>query len=460
LEIKTIITPAIAIITASVIALAVCYPYLHSVSDLMNQTNGRGGGNYEYSTASAETPLSTLGSLIYPPLSSIQTGFYLGIMNLFVLLIYFVNTNKTEGDRKDRRKWILLLWIALLIYITYGSNSLLFNFLWKYMPFFSSLREWGRMNKILLILFSWLLAIAYSDLYNRIKYKNLYFRRTEVILISVSALILIFTLFSSVYNLTSIEWSEFFVNSKVEMFREFSPKYSEILKSVLSAFGFVFVLFPVLLMIILLMYYKSKRVQMLSEKINLVIIFIIIFSLFESFTLAPWLWIKAEKSKKREQLSIDNKALFQTPRTYLYKTLSLNNSYNTGIVGDWYYNSYTDFLKYYGSDTSGMNKLLGISTPDKLFFSSAINHTDIKSFLSDSDTSTGEITLVNYDGNSLEVNVKTNADGYLNFIDNWDEKWKATVNTNPVPIEKLFGTFKSVRITIGNNNVKFVYKPY
>lgn len=460
LEIKHIITPSIIIITASVIAITICYPYLHSVSDLMNQTNGRGGGNYEYSTASAETPLSTLGSLVYPPLSYIQTGFYLGLMNFFVILIYFVNTNKTGVEIKDRRKWILLLWIVFLIYITYGSGSLLFNFLWKYLPFFSSLREWGRMNKILLILFSWLLAIAYSDLYDRIKYKNLYFRKTEVILISVSALILIFTLFSSVYNLTSIQWSEFFVNSKVDMFRGFSPRYTEILRTVLSAYGYVFVLFAALLMITLLMFYKSKRVQLLSEKINPVILFILIFSLSESYAFAPWLWIKAEKSKKREQLSIDNKASFQTPRTNLYKTVSLNDSYNTGIVEDWYYKSYTDFLKFYGSDTISMNKLLGISTPKKLYFSSSINHTDIKSFLSDSDTSSAEITLINYDGNTLEVTVSTSADGYLNFIDNWDEKWKATVNTNPVPVEKLFGTFKSVRITKGNNNLKFMFNPY
>jgi len=460
LEIKKTLSPAAAIIITSVIATVVCYPYLHSVSDLMNQTNGRSGGNYEYSTSSSETPLSTLGSLLYPPLSSIQTGFYLGLMSLFVLLVYFVKTNKTAGESKETRKWFLLIWIVLLVYITYGSGSLLFNLLWKYMPFFSSLREWGRMNKILLVLFSWLLAVAYSDLFKRIRNNNLYSGKTSIVLISVSALITVFTVICVVFNLTSTQWSEFFVNSKVEMLTQFSPAYSGMVKYVMSAYGYVFLLFSLFLMITLLVYYNSKRLQHLSGKKNLVFAFILVFSFAESYSFAPWLWIKAEKNKKRETLSIDYKEAFQTARTLTYKTVSLNNSYNTGLVEDWYYQSYVDFLRGNSTDTVSLYKFLGISTPMKLYLTSSIKHKDIKSFLSDADSSSAEISLVNYDGNSLEVNVKANVDGYLNFIDNWDEKWNATVNSNPVIVEKLFGTFKSVRIEKGINNVKFVYKPY
>jgi hypothetical protein len=453
-EKNTVVKPAIIILVTIVLVFAACYPYLHSVSGLMNQTNGRVGDSYEYSTNTAETPLSTLGSLVYPPLSSIDTSFYIGLLNLFVLLMYFVNVNK------DKRRWILLLWVSLLVYITYSSNSLLFNFLWNYFPFFSSLREWGRMNKILLILFAWLLGIAYSDLFERINNSNLYFRKTEIILVTASIVTLLFSTIASVFKLTSVEWQQYFVNSKVEMLQIFSPKFADSLKFILSGYGYIFVFFSALVLFVILKYYRGNRMQMLSNKTNILAIFIVVFSFLESYTFSPWLWIKAEKSKKKESLVIDNKTAFETQRTFLYKTVSLNNNYNSGIVEDWYYKSYVDFLKKYGSDTVSLNKLLGVNSSKKLYFTSDINYNDIKSFLSDADTSSADIKLINYNGNSLELTVNSKSDGYLNFIDNWDEKWMATVNSNPVIIEKLLGTFKSIHIIKGFNNISFEYRPF
>ncbi len=49
--------------------------------------------------------------------------------------------------------------------------------------------------------------------------------------------------------------------------------------------------------------------------------------------------------------------------------------------------------------------------------------------------------------------------GYLSFIDNWDPDWKAWVDGQPVEIELLFGTFKSVRLTPGKHKVRFSYQP-
>jgi len=459
-EKENIVIPVVTVLLSLVLVLSVCYPYLKSVSELMAQTNGRGGDNYEYSTASSETPLSTLGSLIYPPLSSVNTSFYLGLTNLFVMLLYFVNKSKTEVTNKDRMKWVLFLWIVLLVYITYASGSLLFDFLWKYLPFFSSLREWGRLNKIILILFAWLLGLAYSDLFKRIKNQNLYSKTSRIVLISVSSVIVLFTIVSSSFKFASTEWMSFFVNSKVEMFQQFSPNYTDILKTVLSGYGYVFSVFAVLMFFAILKYYKGEKILILSGRLNAVIIFIIAFSFLESYAFAPWLWIKAEKSKKRETLVIDNNSAFTSPRTFNYKTVSLINNYSTGIVADWYYKSYVRFLDNYGSDTLNINRLLGLNDGKKLFFTAGINHTDIASFLADSDTSFAEIKLINYSGNSLEVTVNNKSDGYLNFIDNWDAQWNATVNGNSENILKMFNTFKTVRITKGVNNVAFYFKPY
>lgn len=454
LEVNKVIVPALLIVITLMITVVLCYPYLHSVSELMNQTNGRGGNNYEYSTASSESPLSTLGSLIYPPLSSINTGFYLGLLNLFIILLYFLNSSKDKGNAK----WVLLIWISLLVYITYSSGSLLFNFLWNYLPFFSSLREWGRLNKILLILFAWLLGLAYSHLFKSIKENNL--NNHAYVLTGISLLIAVLNAVFSLYKAVSVEWQAFFVNSKIDMLMQFNPAYAEMFKPFLSTFGYVFFLFAVLVLLALFVIFKYSRNNLLSSKFNLIIVFILAFSFVESYSFAPWLWIKAEKGKNREPLTLDNRTAFETQRTFAYKTVSLNNSYNSGIVADWYYTSYTDFLKKYGGDTVSLNKFLGLNNGNKLFFSTDINYGDIKSFLSDSDTSSSVISIINYTGNSLEITVDSNIDGYINFIDNWDAKWKVEVNNKPENIYKLFKTFKSVHLNKGFNKILFSYYPF
>jgi hypothetical protein len=111
-------------------------------------------------------------------------------------------------------------------------------------------------------------------------------------------------------------------------------------------------------------------------------------------------------------------------------------------------------------DTLSLNKLLGLNTGKKLFFSSEINYKDIKSYLADADSSVSEIIVIDYSGNSLDITVNSNTEGYVSFIDNCDDKWKVIVNNNPESIYKLFNTFKSVHINKGNNNIRFFYKPF
>ena len=65
-----------------------------------------------------------------------------------------------------------------------------------------------------------------------------------------------------------------------------------------------------------------------------------------------------------------------------------------------------------------------------------------------------------YDGNSLEINVSTENDGYLSYIDNWDADWVAFTNGKKVKINKLFNSYKIIKIKKGFSNVKFQYKPW
>ena len=103
--------------------------------------------------------------------------------------------------------------------------------------------------------------------------------------------------------------------------------------------------------------------------------------------------------------------------------------------------------------------LLGVQNGQKIFFSESIEYPSIESFLRDALRYRQIGRLISYNGDELRWEIDAPTAGYLSFIDNWDPDWKAYVDGQPVQIELLFGTFKSVRLTQGKHNVRFSYQP-
>lgn len=452
-----VITPAIYLIFSAVIVVVLSYPYLKSVFDLVSLTTNRGGNSYEFSTASSENPLSTLGSLIYPPLSLINTGFYFGLLNLMIIINYFLN-NK-DKSKIEIRKWVLLIWITVIIYITYGSGSLLFNLLWHYFPFFSNLREWGRLNKILLLLIAWLFALASERiLYNFDDVKtqnNTKFYITLSISIFVTILILIF----GFTNTNNIQWNEFFVNPKLEIIRIANPSLLNLAESVFKNYGIMFLIFSIVSTFLIALFIKKRRNEYRLNK-RIIVYVVLIFGLFEFYVFSPWLWLTGEQKSERINIEADNGKAFYENRTLKYKTVSTNNNYNAGIVADWYYKSYLEFLNKNSDDSINLKRILGIDNSKKIFLSSSIRHANLNSFFADSDSLNVPMNIIYYSGDELEIEINNEMNCYVNYIDNMDRHWKAYVNKQEVKIELLFDTFKSVRLEKGLNNVRFKYEPF
>ena len=65
-----------------------------------------------------------------------------------------------------------------------------------------------------------------------------------------------------------------------------------------------------------------------------------------------------------------------------------------------------------------------------------------------------------FDGSTLTLQIDTTTPGYITWIDNWDAGWKARVDGAAVPVEKIMGTFKTVRIAKpGSHVITFAYRP-
>jgi hypothetical protein len=143
---------------------------------------------------------------------------------------------------------------------------------------------------------------------------------------------------------------------------------------------------------------------------------------------------------------------------------------------DWHYDRYTsfharvflphDFAKIIapGDEWFWMNRLLGIADGTRLFVSTRIDHNSAKDFFEDSVQTISlvrpYVVVESYDGERLMLKASTDGPVFLSFIDNWDPDWVARINGQPAPIEKLFGTFKSVRLPAGTSKVEFAYRPF
>ncbi|MFC1509185.1 YfhO family protein, partial [Candidatus Omnitrophota bacterium] len=61
--------------------------------------------------------------------------------------------------------------------------------------------------------------------------------------------------------------------------------------------------------------------------------------------------------------------------------------------------------------------------------------------------------------NSMNVTVNVPTSGLLVWTDSWNPGWRATVNGDPVTIQKVFDTIKAVTVPAGTSSVVFIYRP-
>jgi hypothetical protein len=169
-----------------------------------------------------------------------------------------------------------------------------------------------------------------------------------------------------------------------------------------------------------------------------------------------------------------------THRVRRYRMISLTPVFNVGFVQNWYFRRYLDFDQtiFYKDDYNDpidrselhwYGLLMGLREPEtlagkRLFLSKEIDHTSIKSFITDSVETESRfvrgLQVHEYSGEILRLTVTNTGPVYLSFIDNWDPDWRATVNGRAEPVERLFGTFKSLKIPTGTHDVVFYYRPF
>jgi hypothetical protein len=409
-----------------------------------------------------------LGSLVYPPVSQAEGWYFFGFASVVLILIFLVSRpwfKKETWASEDRGKtwkfWFLNPWVAgslclfyvLISYITYGKDSFLFVILWKYFPFFSHLRFIGRLNVVLLPVIALLLAVSIDfftlvleNIRNTKENQSALIRRWTTIIMAVSIVLVGIQFYLFHFEKRDIYWERNLTS--------FSGKEEPFL----------------ILAICVTLLFALTCLLLAKRRLRSIAVFWAFFTalvLVDMWPMSAFMWwngthyVSEDQRRPADIVTRVFRESFNTQRdlTFVENAISLTPTYRVNYSNDWYFSFYRDFYLAHESEPQARERLLGVTDGQRVFFSRSIEYKTIKDFLNDVDSNPFEYSLQKFNGDRLELKIDVPEDGYISYIDNWDPEWKAYVDGQVMPVEKLFSTFKSVRVLKGSSKVIFSYEP-
>jgi len=434
----------IALAASTFSALLLASPYLWNIKCLLAETTDRGGTSFAYSTGNAFTVDDTLGSLVFPPAATADGWFFFGISGVLILALYLLLPQR-DGKSAWVKPWFLF-WIGIITYITYGERSWLFVFLWKFMPGFASLRQWGRMNIILVPILAWLLSLAYEAFERLLSGAD---KRPA----SLKPLIALLGAYAAIL---AIQF-HYYLNAIYDpyWFQWFRHLLSHDIRFIVYGLGAFLIVAAIVC--------GSLRRPLDSVRLRREIAFILVLiAATETWHVGPRLWSNLKwPPRPRTPLVVPEiiQESFSVSRTDHFKTICDSPAFSVGTVPNWYYDRYIQFLRETEDEIDERRILLGVNGAQRVFFSESVDHKTVASFLDDAKRFLKVGSIEEYTGNELICLLNAPAEGYLSFIDNWDSEWTAKIDGKPAEINLLFGTFKSVFVPAGPCRIEFAYRP-
>ena len=398
------------------------------------KTTDRAGMDYHYSTSYPFHFSDTTGALIFPPSSQTEGWYYFSVLGLLLIILFIVVSLKDDKGLGLKRRFValMIIWWGVISYISYGADSYLFDFLWRFLPGFSQLRAWGRVNIVLLPLIALLLARSYDH------FEELLGLSEEVdkgrgktgwalaILAVSAAIVLAGQWWLYVHKSFNFYWLYFFSN-----FHGWEAVF------IFVTIGSFILLAGLLVLSIWWPLASSKSLAAVA----LLCVAIAAIDMRQVGS-EQWSYPASHDQAVRRRLDISNAMIgsLTTPRDNVRETISLikvltQGTYGTGTssviphstavcspltgpTGLWTRKKLPGWLGY-----------SGLYDGTRLFVSTRIDHSSVRDFFEDSDKTVYEVQpqviVEAYDGDRLVLDVSTGGPMFLNFIDNWDADWVA-----------------------------------
>ena len=461
----------------ALLALIIVSPWFARIKNLMEITRDRNLHEIDFSITLSSNIIDQIGSWIFPPFSLSEGWYYFGSIITILILIYLINF-LFDKNKTQKEKYIIyfLFFLFILNYqFAAAENSFLFKIIWNHVDLIKNFRSWSRMNIILIPIFALIISLSLKKVIND-KYK-----------INIIPSILILTCLIVVAQIYFIEFSNI-ENYYWNTWQHKRIDYASTQLNYLSFFfrlynSYIYSIFFIISAIGLIFFIKKK----LFSKIYFLILVLTISELF-FITNIQW----AIPSKYYD--NNDYNKLSQDPINDL-KNAFLSNNLITVTKGNLYFRNQRKFnINYF--DVFGIEKHTKIfdnyfnrngtykknisefekeyidqffaldKESKRIFFSKNINHKDIFSFIDDVNQTNQNhninifVDIEKYNGDQISIEVFNNIDGYITYIDNWSPGWLAELNNNRIKIDKLFDTYKSIKLNKGNNKIFMKYEAW
>ena len=460
----------------SLVALLIMLPWFLGISEIMEITRDRNLKDISFSHILSSNPLDQIGSWILPPISFAESNYYFGSIITLSLILYFFNFFLEKVKNKKELYFIIFFFVFFVFNYQFAAaeNSFLFKIIWNNIEIIQNFRAFCRMNILLIPLFAVLIAFTLKHLE-----KNIFSKKSIYFLIFIS----IFIVFSQIYLLEVysaktnywVTWQEKRLDfASIELWRlsKLFGLYNNYIYSIFFVLSFIFLFFL----------YKIKN------KINLPFS-ILLLVVGELFILSNIQWaIPYNYYDSNKYNSLNNNPLKNLREAFTNSNLFTvakgntyfrnNKKFNVNYVEQLGFDSHTRLVdKYFTYKGNYINKnIINKSKVEffwgmdndarKVFFSRSISFETIPELVDmiiqsekNQNLKIG-INLEKYTGDNIELNVKSEKDGYIIIVDNWSPGWIAKINNNPAQIYKVLNAYKSVKINAGTNIINFIYKPW
>ena len=458
------------------LALLIVFPWLEGIKEVMDITRDRNIQDITFSYILDSNFIDQLGSWIFPPISLAEGWYYFGTL-MTVLFIFYVINFLLSKNKQSLEKYFLTFFIIFFLFnyqFSAAENSYLFKIIWEKFDLLKNFRAFSRINILLIPLF----AVLFCFVLKLIEEK-----KHNINFLITTSLVAIFIILSQIYI---IEISDI-KNHYWKTWQERRLLYGSIK---FSSIAFIFNLYNHYIysisLIISLIIFNFLKIRKSKKLLPLLVVILVSGELFLLSNIQWAIPYKFYDSNNYNLLSKkpldDINDAFLSPRvvtevkgnTYFRNFRKFNINYFDNFGLDKHTKLIDKYFKRNGNLKDGLdqetikkiNQFWGLNDNNKIFFTKKIGYLTIEKFINDVNFLKNNkdvfisMEIINYNGDEIYIDLKTNIDGFLTFVDNWSPGWKVYVNNKEKSIIKVLETYKSVKINTGYNKIKFKYEPW
>jgi len=459
------------------LALLIVLPWFIEIKEIMEITRDRNIQDISFSFTLSSNFIDQLGSWIFPPISLAEGWYYFGSLVTVLFFFYVINFLLNENKQALEKYFLTFFIIFFLLNYQFSAaeNSYLFKIIWEKIDLLKNFRSFARINILLIPLFAVLFCFILKSIEEN-KYNINFLITTSLVAILIILLQVYIIEISDIKNNYWKTWQE-------KRLLYGSIKFSSI--------AFIFNLYnhyiySISLIISLVIFNFFFKIKKLKKLLSLVVV---ILAAGELFLLSNIQWAIPYKFYDSNNYNL----LSKKPLDDINEAF-LNQRVVTEVKGNTYFRNFRRFnINYFdnfgiekhtklidryfkrnGNLKEGLdqntikkiNQFWGLEDNNKVFFTKKIDYLTIEdfiddvNFLKDSEDVFISMKIDDYNGDEIYIDLKTNIVGFLTFVDNWSPGWKVYVNNKENTIDKVLGTYKSVKITPGENKIKFKYETW